>query len=119
MSVGLPIVATDVGGLSECVDHGRNGLLVPAKSPRALAAAIISLMRDPEKRQKLGEMASATVDERFSPEPQTRKVLLVFQQAISGQGPGAGGQALRGNYFLGWATNNKRNLPKNGRKTAA
>jgi glycosyltransferase involved in cell wall biosynthesis len=45
-----PLVATDVGGLGAIIESGRSGTLVPRRDPDALAAAIIELLRDPERR---------------------------------------------------------------------
>jgi glycosyltransferase involved in cell wall biosynthesis len=52
---GCPIVASDVGGLPEVVQHGANGLLVPPGDPDALAAALDDLLDDPERRKVMGE----------------------------------------------------------------
>ncbi|MCW4051993.1 MAG: glycosyltransferase family 4 protein, partial [Candidatus Bathyarchaeota archaeon] len=46
MACGLPIVATDVGGVPEIVVDGVNGLLVPPRDPRALAKAIEYVLDD-------------------------------------------------------------------------
>jgi glycosyltransferase involved in cell wall biosynthesis len=55
MNFGLPVVVTDaVGCASDLVRDGRTGLVVPAGSPDALAAALSSLARDPELRARLG-----------------------------------------------------------------
>ena len=51
---GLPVVAHDVGGVSEAVMHGVTGLLVPPQRPLQLAAAFEKLIHDPALRQKLG-----------------------------------------------------------------
>ena len=51
---GLPIVATDVGGNREIVADDRNGVLVPAADAQALAAALLGLLRDPARAQRLG-----------------------------------------------------------------
>ena len=53
MCVGLPIVATNVGGIPEWVEDGVNGILVPPKDPKALANAILSLIKDPYLRGKM------------------------------------------------------------------
>lgn len=55
MRVGLPIVATQVGGIPDLITHGVNGLLVPSGNPRALAEAIGTLLDDPELARSLGE----------------------------------------------------------------
>jgi L-malate glycosyltransferase len=48
------IVATDVGGIPEIVDHGRTGLLIPARDPQALSAAISVLLNDDALRARMG-----------------------------------------------------------------
>lgn len=49
-----PVVATDVGALSDCVSHGKTGLLVPPKDPGALAEAILQLLRNPALAKDMG-----------------------------------------------------------------
>lgn len=55
MSAGLPIVACDVGGNSQIVEHGLNGYLVAPGDPHALAEAIRALAADPQLRSRMGE----------------------------------------------------------------
>jgi glycosyltransferase involved in cell wall biosynthesis len=50
---GVPLVATDVGGLPDIIGDGRGGALVPARDPSALASAIEDLLRDPDRRARL------------------------------------------------------------------
>jgi glycosyltransferase involved in cell wall biosynthesis/SAM-dependent methyltransferase len=66
MAAGLPIIATQVGGLPEIVCHGETGLLVPPGDPTELAAAIERLASDPALRVRLGTAARADVTDRFS-----------------------------------------------------
>jgi hypothetical protein len=54
MAHGLPIVASDVGGPAEILDHGRTGLLFPPRDVTALADQLIALVRDRRLRQRLG-----------------------------------------------------------------
>lgn len=54
---GLPCVATAVGGMPEILEHGRCGVLVPAKDPMALADAIDQLLGDAPRRNALGLLA--------------------------------------------------------------
>ena len=56
-AVGLPLVSTDVGAISEIVRHDRTGLLVPVGDAEALAAALRQLAADPSLRRRLGDEA--------------------------------------------------------------
>jgi glycosyltransferase involved in cell wall biosynthesis len=67
LAAGTPAIATDVGGVSEIVTDGENGLLVPPGDPDALAAAIRRFLGDDDLRARL-TAAAAPSAERFSPE---------------------------------------------------
>lgn len=54
MSYGRPVVASNVGGNSELIEHDRSGMLFPADDHESLAAMLIELNRNPEKRAELG-----------------------------------------------------------------
>jgi glycosyltransferase involved in cell wall biosynthesis len=62
---GLPIVATQMPGCSDVVEHGHNGLLVPPRDPKALAASVIELLRDPERGRAMGARSRPLVRQRF------------------------------------------------------
>jgi len=66
MSCGAAIVATDVGGVREAL--GDCGLLVPARTPEAMAGAISFLLNNATERQRLGQMARARVLKHFTEE---------------------------------------------------
>ncbi|MGZ4179191.1 MAG: glycosyltransferase [Solirubrobacteraceae bacterium] len=59
---GTPLVATAVGGLTEIVDAGRTGVLVPPRRPDLLAAQIELLLREPALRERLATAARAELD---------------------------------------------------------
>jgi glycosyltransferase involved in cell wall biosynthesis len=65
MATGIPIVATDAGSIPEVIETGRNGLVVPQRQPVAIADAIESFLRDPEKQQRLGRSGATDVRSRF------------------------------------------------------
>ncbi|MGB2984652.1 MAG: glycosyltransferase family 4 protein [Phycisphaerae bacterium] len=52
----VPVVASNVGGLPDTVRDGETGLLVPARSPEALAEAIVALLNNTSRRRRMGEM---------------------------------------------------------------
>jgi L-malate glycosyltransferase len=68
MALGLPVVATRVGGVPEAVDHGVNGFLVPHSCPHELAAALKLLAGNAELRRRMGRNALAVAQQRFSDE---------------------------------------------------
>ena len=59
MAMGLPVLTTDVGGMTEVIEDGDVGLVVPSRDPRALADAIGTLARDPSLRAEMGRRALA------------------------------------------------------------
>jgi glycosyltransferase involved in cell wall biosynthesis len=65
MARGLPVVATRVGGNPEVVADGQTGILVPARNPPALAAALAKIWRDPEAGQRLGAAGRSRVEKHF------------------------------------------------------
>ena len=65
MAAGKPVVATDSGAAPEIVEHGTNGLLVPAGDVQALANAIVSVLEQPERAKEMGRKGQARVQERF------------------------------------------------------
>jgi len=66
MAASVPVVATDVGGVRECIDDGATGLIVPPRQPERLAEAIAALAADRPMRLRLAEAALESVGQRFS-----------------------------------------------------
>jgi glycosyltransferase involved in cell wall biosynthesis len=64
-SSGAAIVATDVGSVSEVVENGVSGRLVPPRRPDMLAAEILRLVKDPGERRALGAGARDRAETRF------------------------------------------------------
>jgi N-acetyl-alpha-D-glucosaminyl L-malate synthase BshA len=86
MSTGLPMVATEVGGVLEIIDEGCNGLLVPSKQPEKLAQAILRLYRDSMLRTKLGENARKTVLEKYTAEKVVNQYIETFETVSAPRG---------------------------------
>jgi len=82
MAAGLPVVATTVGGIPECVSHGETGALVPPADSDALAEAIVAIVRDPALQRRFGKAARKRVLQSFSPESQTARMEKVFQRVV-------------------------------------
>jgi glycosyltransferase involved in cell wall biosynthesis len=90
MAAAKPIVATAVGGLAEAIDDGRSGLLVPPGDADALAEAVVSLLRDPEKAARLGREARRSLEDRFSLEKSVRANEEVYRSALAERANGGG-----------------------------
>jgi glycosyltransferase involved in cell wall biosynthesis len=81
-AAGLPIVASDVGGIPEIIEHGVNGLLVPPGDAQALADAIQQLIDDPQRARQLGEAARRTAFERFSAEAMAAAYMELYERLL-------------------------------------
>lgn len=66
MMLGKPVVATRVGGNTEVVRHDETGKLVPPQNPDALAAAILEILQDDQKRMDFGRNGQILAKEKFS-----------------------------------------------------
>lgn len=80
MASGLGIVATDVGGNREALDQGACGLLVPARDPVALAAAVSRLLNDEDERTALGRRARDSVRARYTVSAMVDAHLALYRQ---------------------------------------
>ncbi len=78
MALARPVVATAVGGIPEVVVDGVTGVLVPAESPTALAAAIQNLLQHPARATAMGQAGHARVAENFDQQRQLQLLREVF-----------------------------------------
>src|SRR5215831_3683512 len=78
MAAGLPVVATNVGGVPEIVRHEVTGLLVPARNSSALAAAILRLLDERQLRERLGQNAKEFVFSNFDSADLGEKLIFLY-----------------------------------------
>jgi glycosyltransferase involved in cell wall biosynthesis len=78
MAVGLPVVATSVGGLPEIIESGVSGMLVPPHDASQLAVALSSLIKDPAHRRRIGEAARQRILQRFTLEHSLASYANIF-----------------------------------------
>lgn len=82
-----PVVATNVGGLSEVIVDGRTGILVPPEDPTALAAKIAGLIEHPAEATRLGAAAAERVRSQFSWERYLDAIELRYRQLLGDRAP--------------------------------
>lgn len=80
MAAGKAIVATNGGGVPEIVQDGVTGLLVPMGDAEAMAEAIRTLLRDPERRRQMGARGRDRVMQNFTIDITARKVEAVYRE---------------------------------------
>jgi len=83
--LGAPVVATRVGGIPEIVDDGVDGILVPPADSKALADAIVDLLNDQERRQRMAGAGREKVRTRFSFEDMVRSYEAIYATAVAGK----------------------------------
>jgi glycosyltransferase involved in cell wall biosynthesis len=82
MAHGRPVVASAVGGLLDLVADGETGILVPARDPPALRAALERLLADRDLRRRLGAAGRERIRERFSWDAATDATLAAYRDAL-------------------------------------
>jgi len=83
MALSVPIIATEVGGNPELIEHDKNGILVKAEDPSALAANISSLLRDSALRERFGRASRSLAEERFSLESMISRYSKLYEGLLS------------------------------------
>jgi len=82
MMFGLPIVATEAGGIPEAVLDGVSGRVVPPRRPDLLAEALLAVLRDTVARSALAEGARRRFDELFRVERMVAQTLAVYREPL-------------------------------------
>ncbi|MFH1098867.1 MAG: glycosyltransferase [Candidatus Uhrbacteria bacterium] len=80
MAAGVPVVASQIGGLPELVRDGETGLLVPSRDPEALANAIKVLHNDPARCRAMGERARGIARTEYEPGRHYERIVGIYSQ---------------------------------------
>ena len=83
MSMGVPIVGTNIGGVPEVLFPSRAGLVVPSKNSLALACGVRTLLKNKQIREKMGKKGQEYVDKNFSLESMIKKTLFFYKEVIA------------------------------------
>ena len=82
MYCSKPVVCSNVGGVPEIVEDGKDGILVPPKDPSALSSALLRLINDPEYAAYLGRNARKKIEERFSSRLMGTRTYQLYRQLV-------------------------------------
>jgi glycosyltransferase involved in cell wall biosynthesis len=80
---GRPVVATDIAGCREVVEHGGSGVLVPVGDPDALAGALRRLLDDPSLRESMGARAHELAETRLSQDHVIDRTLSLYRRVLA------------------------------------
>lgn len=81
---GLPLVATDIRGCRQVVEHGKNGFLVPVRQPDALAEALARLTMSEGLRAQMGRQSRVRAEEQFDEGRIVATVMATYAAALAG-----------------------------------
>jgi glycosyltransferase involved in cell wall biosynthesis len=84
MLAGLPIIATDVGGICGAIVRGRSGWIVPPEDPPALAAALAEMLRDATWAARMGVAGKATAEANYGASSMVNAYLNTYREAVGG-----------------------------------
>ena len=82
MRWGTPVIGTLAGGIPEIIENDHTGVLVPPGDPESLAAAIIALLRDPARRQRLGEAGRQRSETGFSSQRMGQQMVELYAEVV-------------------------------------
>jgi len=83
MAAGKPIIACTGQGISEVIEHGRNGLLISLNSLPEMIDSIVRLLQNPDLRVRMGHEARQTVLQEFTFSRQAQRLLQVYRECIA------------------------------------
>ncbi len=82
LALEVPVVATDVGGVSDLVVHGKNGLLCPAGNIDEISNAVLQIKNNPILARNLAAAGRTIVEEHFSFAERTEKLTAFYEELI-------------------------------------
>lgn len=86
LALGVPVVATALGGPLEIIEDGVSGYLVPPGDAGAIAERVLALLQDPALKERMRGGALSRVEKRFSIETYNRRIAAVYRLALSRAG---------------------------------
>lgn len=86
MACGLPVIITDFGDNANWVEENKNGFVIPARSPQALAEKIVYLCKHPLEREQIGMNNWLKISEEYNYYREMKKIAVVYSYLMNGGG---------------------------------
>ena len=83
MACETPVIGSAVGGITDIIDDGKNGLLVPEKDCATLAEKIVYLLNDRTLRRNMGKLGREKVEKVFSWQANVQKTIELYERVLS------------------------------------
>jgi len=83
LAMRKPVVASEVGGIPEIIEHETTGLLAPPRDAEALAKALVRMLREPDLAQRLAAAGREKVEKRFSVDSMVEGSIRVYERLLS------------------------------------
>lgn len=82
MGIGMPCIASDVGGIRDLLENEKNGIRVPSQDSVALAEALHRMLTEPEFAKELGQNARTTIQQKFNSTESIRKLEEIYRSFL-------------------------------------
>lgn len=83
IGAGLPIISTDKGAIIQNVKHGENGFIVDVQSPEQISKHVLTLVKDPELRQRMSEASKTLYENEFREKNLVENLKKVFDHVLA------------------------------------
>ena len=95
MALEVPVLATKVGGPPELVHDGREGYLLPPRTPAAWEQAVRRIVENPERAREMGAAGRLRVTEHFDVGHHVQAMLALYERALASKGTHVQGSIAR------------------------
>lgn len=82
MACGKPVIGTNVGGIPDTIENGKNGFLVPPRDPQSLAEKIILLLENQDFRKEMGAAGREMAEKRFDINKRIGRIMEIYLELV-------------------------------------
>ncbi|RMF03428.1 MAG: glycosyltransferase family 1 protein, partial [Chloroflexi bacterium] len=86
LAVGLPVIATNVGGAPDVVEHGHGGWLIPPDQPEQLQEALVTLLADPFQCRQFGQLARLRIERDYALPAVAQRLRRLYDSVLAAHG---------------------------------